>query len=87
MMPEYEFNKCVTRYKGSFRVRNFSCRDHFYIRGFAQLTQRDSLRDIENCLNAVSNKLYYCGIKRAVPRNTLFLSHSEWLHMKIMLLT
>jgi len=71
MIPEYEFDKCVARYKGNFRVRNFSCRDHFYVMCFAQLTQRDSLRDIENCLNAVSNKLYHCGIKHAVPRNTL----------------
>ena len=50
MMPEYEFDKCVTRYNGNFQVRNFSCRDHFYVMGFAQLPQRDSLRDIENCL-------------------------------------
>ena len=48
MMPEYEFDKCVDRYGGNFRVRNFSCRDHFYIMSFAQLTQRESLRDIEN---------------------------------------
>jgi hypothetical protein len=71
MMPEYEFDKCVARYNGNHRVRNFTCRDHFYVMCFAQLTQRDSLRDIENCLNAVSNKLYHCGIRHAVPRNTL----------------
>jgi len=71
MMPEYEFDKCVSRYNGNHRVRNFTCRDHFYVMCFAQLTQRDSLRDIENCLNAVSSKLYHCGIKHAVPRNTL----------------
>jgi hypothetical protein len=48
--------------------------------GFAQLTQRDSLRDIENCLNAVSNKLYHCGIRHAVPRNTLAKANelSNW---------
>lgn len=71
LMPEYEFDKCVSRYNGNHRVRNFTCRDHFYVMCFAQLTQRDSLRDIENCLNAVSSKLYHCGIKHAVPRNTL----------------
>ena len=71
MMPEYEFDKCVARYNGNHRVRNFTCRDHLYVMCFAQLTQRDSLRDIENCLNAVSNKLYHCGIRHAVPRNTL----------------
>lgn len=71
MIPEYEFDKCVDRYNGNHRVRHFTCRDHFYVMSFAQLTQRDSLRDIENCLNAVSSKLYHCGIKHAVPRNTL----------------
>jgi len=71
MLPEYEFDKCVARYKGNYRVRNFSCRDHFYVMSFAQLTRRESLRDIENCLTAFSSKLYHCGIKHAVPRNTL----------------
>jgi hypothetical protein len=71
VIPEYEFDKCVSRYNGNHRVRNFTCRDHFYVMCFAQLTKRDSLRDIENCLKAVSSKLYHCGIKHAVPRNTL----------------
>ncbi len=71
MIPEYEFDKCVARYKGNYRVRNFSCRDHFYVMSFAQLTHRESLRDIEDSLNAFSNKLYHSGIKHAVPRNTL----------------
>ncbi len=62
MIPEYEFDKCVDRYIGNHRVRQFTCRDHFYVMSFAQLTQRDSLRDIENCLKAVSGKLYHCGI-------------------------
>jgi len=70
MIPEYEFDKCVDRYNGNHRVRQFTCRDHFYVMSFAQLTQRDSLRDIENCLKAISGKLYHCGIKHAVPRNT-----------------
>ena len=71
MIPEYEFDKCVDRYNGNHRVRHFTCRDHLYVMSFAQLTQRDSLRDIENCMKAVSGKLYHCGIKHAVPRNTL----------------
>lgn len=71
MIPEYEFDKCVTRYNGNHRVRKFSCRDHFYVMSFAQLTQRESLRDIENCLTALSGKLYHCGIKHSAPRNTL----------------
>jgi len=71
VIPEYEFDKCVFRYNGNQRVRNFTCRDHFYVMCFAQLTKQDSLRDIENCLKAVSSKLYHCGIRHAVPRNTL----------------
>lgn len=71
VIPEYEFDKCVSRYNGNHRIRNFTCRDHFYVMCFAQLTKRDSLRDIENCLKAVSSKLYHCGIRHAVPRNTL----------------
>jgi hypothetical protein len=71
MLPEYEFDKCVARYKGDHRVRKFSCRDHFYVMSFAQLTQRESLRDIEYCLTAFSGRLYHCGIKHLVPRNTL----------------
>jgi len=71
VIPEYEFDKCVSKYNGNHRVRNFTCRDHFYVMCFAQLTKRDSLRDIENCLKAVSSKLYHCGIRHAVPRNTL----------------
>ena len=71
VIPEYEFDKCVSRYNGNQRVRNFTRRDHFYVMCFAQLTKRDSLRDIENCLKAVSSKLYHCGIRHAVPRNTL----------------
>jgi len=71
VIPEYEFDKCVSQYNGNHRVRNFTCRDHFYVMCFAQLTKRDSLRDIENCLKAVSGKLYHCGIRHAVPRNTL----------------
>lgn len=71
MIPEYEIDNCVDRYNVNHRVRHFTCRDRFYVMSFAQLTQRDSLRDIENCLKAVSSKLYHCGIKHAVPGNTL----------------
>jgi hypothetical protein len=71
MIPEYEFDQCIDRYNGNHRVRPFTCRDHFYVISFAQLTQKDSLWDIENCLKAVYGKLYHSGIKHAVPRNTL----------------
>lgn len=70
-MPEYEFNKCVTRYKGDYRVRNFSCREHFLVMSFAQMSGRESLRDIENCLTAFSSKLYHCGLSRPVSKSTL----------------
>ena len=52
-------------------TKNFSCRDQFLVMSYAQLTGRDCLRDIENCLMALSTKLYNCGISYAVPRNTL----------------
>lgn len=70
-LPTYEFNKCVEKYKGNHRVRNFTCKKHFYVMGFAQLTNRESLRDIESCLTAFSNKLYHSGIKQPVPKSTL----------------
>jgi hypothetical protein len=70
-MPENEFQKCVDHYKGDYRVRSFSCREHFLVMSFAQLTGRESLRDIENCLTAFSNKLYHSGIKQPISRSTL----------------
>jgi len=78
MLPEYEFDKCVARYKRFYRVRNFSCRDHFNVMSFAQLTLRESLWDIENCLTAFSSKLYHCGIKHTDPRNTLAKANELW---------
>ena len=70
-LPDYEFNKCVDKYKGNHRVRSFTCKEHFYVMGFAQLTYRESLRDIESCLIAFSSKLYHSGIKQPVSRSTL----------------
>jgi transposase len=70
-IPEYEFQKCVDRYNGDHRVRNFTCREHFFVMSFAQLADRESLRDIENCLTAFSSKLYHSGIKQAVAKSTL----------------
>lgn len=71
LIPEREFKACVDRYNGNYRARNFSCKDQFLVMSYAQLTNRDSLRDIENCLTALSGRLYHCGISYAVPRNTL----------------
>ena len=70
-LPEYEFQKCVDQYKGDYRVRKFTCREHFLVMSFAQLTGRESLRDIENCLTAFSGKLYHSGISQPVSKSTL----------------
>jgi len=66
-----DFNECVARYQGNYRVREFSCRDQFLAMAFAQLTYRQSLRDIETCLNAVPTKLYHAGFRGRVSRSTL----------------
>jgi hypothetical protein len=70
-MPEYELQKCVDHYKGDYRVRTLPCREHFLVMSFAQLTGRESLRDIENCLSAFPGKLYHSGISKPVSRSTL----------------
>jgi hypothetical protein len=70
-LPKYEFNKCVKRYQGDYRVSTFSCRDQFLCMAFAQLTYRESLRDIETCLRALQPKLYHAGFRSMVARNTL----------------
>ena len=68
-MPE--FRKCVKRYQGDKGVRNFTCWDQFLCMAFAQLTYRESLRDIEACLRTKSKKLYHLGIRGKVARSTL----------------
>ncbi len=70
-LPQYEFNKCVERYKGNYKVTSFSCWDQFLSMAFAQLTYRESLRDIEVCLRAMPKKLYHMGIRGKVSRSTL----------------
>ena len=69
--PAYEFQKCVARYDGDFGKRSFSCLDQFLCLGFAQLTYRESLRDIEACLRSVQGKLYHMGIRGRISRSTL----------------
>jgi len=69
--PRRRFKSCVDRYRGDHRVRSFTCLDQFYCMTFAQLTRRESLRDIEACLRAVGSKLYHAGMKARVSRNTL----------------
>ena len=70
-LPKHEFNKCVRRYQGNYRVRKFSCLDQFLCMVFAQLTYRESLRDTKTCLRAVQSKLYHAGIRGRVSRSTL----------------
>jgi hypothetical protein len=70
-LPLYEFRKCVDRYHGNWRVRSFSCLDQLLVMAFAQLTYRESLRDIEACLRAMQPKLYHMGIRSKVARTTL----------------
>jgi len=70
-LPRYEFQRCVARYEGNYRVRRFSCWDQFLCMAFAQLTYRESLRDIEACLRAVEGKLYHLGVRGHVSRSTL----------------
>src|SRR5580658_167711 len=67
----HEFNACVRRYRGDCRLRGFTCRDQFLCMAFAQLTFRESLRDIETCLRAMGTKLYHAGFRSRVSRSTL----------------
>ena len=70
-LPTYEFHKCVTRYSGDYKIRNFSCWDQFFSMAFAQLIYRDNLCDIETCLRSMQGKLYHIGIRGRVSRSTL----------------
>ena len=70
-LPLTTFRRCVARYGGSYKVKSFSCLDHYLCLAFAQLTYRESLRDIEACLRAQAGKLYPMGIKSRVSRSTL----------------
>jgi len=70
-LPDREFRRCVARYQGDTRLRGFSCWDQFLCIAFAQLTYRESLRDIEACLRASASKLFHMGIRGRVSRSTL----------------
>jgi hypothetical protein len=70
-LPWYEFQKCVLRYRGDYQQKSFSCWDQFLSMAFAQLTYRESLRDIEACLRSMSGKLYHMGFRGRVARSTL----------------
>jgi hypothetical protein len=71
LLPLRRFHTCVQRYDGNRKVHRFLCLDQFLVMAFAQLTYRESLRDIETCLRAMQHKLYHMGIRAAVSRNTL----------------
>jgi len=70
-LPIYEFQKCVRRYQGNYKVQSFSCMDQFLCMAFAQLTFRESLRDIESCLRSMHRKLYHMGIRGRISKSTL----------------
>jgi hypothetical protein len=70
-LPDRDFRRVVQRYDGDSRLRGFSCWDQFLALAFAQLTYRESLRDIETCLRAANEKLYHLGLRGKVSRSTL----------------
>ena len=79
-LPAHQFSKCVARYNGDFRVRRFTCWDQFLCLSFAQLTYRESLRDIVSCLRAMGRKLYHAGIRGHLSHSTLADAneHRDW---------
>ena len=79
-LPAQDFRLCVERYDGNYKLQSFSCWDQFLCMAFAQLTYRESLRDIEACLRSAGTKLYHMGIRGRVSRNTLANANSvrDW---------
>jgi hypothetical protein len=65
-LPQKQFQKCVERYRGNYKVQSFSCLDQFLCMAFAQFTYRESLRDIEVCLRSMQSKLYHIGIRNTI---------------------
>lgn len=76
-LPLHDFRKCVRKYRGDYKIKNFSCLDQFLSLAFAQLTYRESLRDIEACLRSQKNKLYHMGIRSQISRNTLANANNQ----------
>jgi len=79
-LPRPAFAACVGRYPGTRKLRGFSCRDQFLRMAFAQLTFRESLRDVESCLRAMQPKLYHAGFRSKISRSTLAYAnrHRDW---------
>jgi len=71
VLSKYEYNKCVDRYRGNYRVRTLSCHDQFLCMAFAQLTYRESHRDTVTCWQALAPKLFHAGIRGNTTRSTL----------------
>jgi hypothetical protein len=76
-LPRHTFRRLVQRYRGDHRVRSFTCWHQFVSMAFAQLTFRESLRDIEACLGAVPEKLYHMGLPGGAARNTLAVANEK----------
>lgn len=76
-LPQHKFRQCVERYKGNYKIKSFSCWDQFLSMSFAQLTYRESLRDIATCLRAMQGKLYHMGIKSKVSKSTLAYANEK----------
>ena len=79
-VPVHEFRRCVERYHGSYKVQSFSCWDHFLCMAFAQLTYRESLRDIVSCLHSQKSKLFGLGFRGSITRSTLSYANNtrDW---------
>jgi hypothetical protein len=75
IVPWRRFETCVSRYQGDYKIKGFFCSEHFRVMAFAQLTYRESLRDIEVCLKAIGSRRYHMGIRSSVSRNNL--SHAN----------
>jgi len=76
-LPKYSFTKYVNKYKGNYKVQSFHCWEQFLVMSFAQLTYRESLRDIESCLRAMNKKLYHMGISSKISRSTLATANKK----------
>ena len=76
-LPQHEFHRCVERYRGHYKVKSFSCMDQYLCMAFAQLTFRESLRDIETCLRTLQNKLYHIGLRSRISRTTLAKANEQ----------
>ena len=70
-LPWRRFDRCVRRYKSDRKIKTFPCGEHLRVMAFAQLTYRESLRDVETCLRAVKSKWYHLGIRGGISRNNL----------------